>query len=78
MKKYSLDFISENDIKNNTKYSKIPSWEPEHIVTSEELSAYEFDMVISLTKLSLMFEGIELSENEIMKLKEKYYNNIKL
>ena len=48
MKKYSLDFISENDIKNNTIYSKIPSWEPEHIVASEELSAYKFDMVISL------------------------------
>ena len=78
MKKYSPDFISENDIKNKTKYSKVPSWEPNHIVTSGELSDYEFDMVIYLTKLSLMFEGIELSENEIRTLKEKYCSNTRI
>jgi len=74
MKKYSLDFISENNLKS----AKFSFWTPEHIVPAEEMSEYEFDMAICLTKLSLMFEGIELSENEIKTLKEKYYYNIKV
>jgi len=68
MKKYSLDFIS----KNNLKSTKSSFWMSEHIVPAEEMSEYEFDMAICLTKLSLMFEGIELSENEIKTLIEKY------